>query len=778
MKIRNILLFGAALMLCRGATLAYAVEPDSAGNGFRLPLLSIGALTSTFGEYRSAHFHGGIDLSTDGKIGMPVIAIRSGYAYRVRVSGGGYGKALDLLLDNGMLATYAHLDKFSGKIETFVRSRQLERGNYEIDVFPEPFQIRVESGETIGYSGNTGFSFGPHLHFELRRGDVALNPLLNAFPWEEHVAPTFRFVKLTPVNPNSEIDGKNTSSVLSLKRSRERDTYKTSVIPEMAGAFLVSVSVFDRTEKADNRLSVYRLELFLDDSLLFESKFDEIESSRSHEVELAYDYGLAKKGEVYTHNLCRFGGSKLRLLQNLQPGAGVVDTDLLGLSGTHTLRVEATDIRGNTSIASVEFVANRRPLVDSVVLLKRESSLLVEAEVENPGNDVSSVWMDYLLGSLSGKFARVMLRRDEQAGLPETKVQYSLELRLPSALATKDASELEGIFRIWAKDSEGAVSKPFTAALLGRNVLKDASARLDIASERGHAEITANVSPYFVRPKIGIANGDTLWLQVSEEENDTYTANYEFQPILSDAATATCVAEIGSSITLTASKPLGVHTARKGWEGSVWSQDGKAGFVFGPETFYEDVYVGIEKKDREPLPQGLSLASDIFSLTPYDVVFDKAGIVVIRCDGDAPIADRIGVYRRDSGGNWSYAGAIVDSVNGTVGANVRTFSVFALIKDDVPPSISLIHPRRGRTSRSATPPVYAIVRDVGSGLGWQGMSVSIDGKRVLSEWDPRVSRLSVVYDEPLVEGEHTVVFEVEDKAGNSSLGETHFRIAR
>ena len=787
MKIGNLLLFIMTLCLRLFIMTLFlsshplsisAAEPDSASSGFQFPLQSVGAITSTFSEYRSGHFHAGIDLSTNGEVGMPVAAVRSGYVYRVRVSGGGYGKAIDLLLDNGLLASYAHLDRFSDRIESFVLMKQLERENYETDVFPLPFQIPVVSGETIGYSGNSGFSFGPHLHFELRRGEVAFNPLLSVFPLEEHVSPTFRFVKLTPADPGCEIDGKNSPRVLPLRRSRESETYRTSAVPEVAGVFIVSVSVFDRTEKASNRLSVYELKLFLDDSLLFQSRFDEIESSRTHEVELAYDYGLAKRGEVYTLNLCRFEGSKLRLLSRLEPGAGAVDTGLLGLSGPHTLRIQAGDVRGNTSTAVLSFVANRKPVVRSVALLRRGPSLLVEADVEDPENDLSSVSMDYLLGTTDGRFSMVALRREERGELPGVRAFYSAELQLPSSLAQEDVSELKGVFRVWAKDSQGAVSRPFTKALLGREALRDASARLDLVLNRDYLEILAKMFPHFLRPRIGVVAGDTLWLDVIEEPGGLFTAKYKLRPILSDAATVTCVTEIGGSRTVIASRPLAVRTARKGWQGSIWRPDGGAGFIYEPETFYQDVYVSIESKARETLTRGLRFSSDIFSLAPADVVFDKKGTVVIRCDSDVPVADRVGLYRRDSGKNWSYVGAIVDSLNETVGANVRAFSEFALVKDEAPPSISIPRPRRGRVIRSVTPTIYALVRDVGSGLGWQGMSVSIDGKRVLSEWDPRFSRLSVVYSEPLAEGEHTVVFEVKDRAGNASLAETSFRVAR
>ena len=101
-----------------------------AGDETHFPLLKAPALTSAFCEYRSGHFHYGIDLSTDSRTGVPVVAVRPGYVYRVRASGIGYGRAVYVLLDNGLFAVYGHLESFSEKIQSFVLSKQIERERY------------------------------------------------------------------------------------------------------------------------------------------------------------------------------------------------------------------------------------------------------------------------------------------------------------------------------------------------------------------------------------------------------------------------------------------------------------------------------------------------------------------------------------------------------------------------------------------------------------------------------------------------------------------------
>jgi hypothetical protein len=708
-----------------------------------------------------------------------VLAVRSGYVYRVRASGIGYGRAVYLLLDNGMLAVYGHLERFSEPIQAFVLSKQIERETYEVDLFPLPFQIPVGKGEILGYSGNSGSSSGPHLHFELRRGAKAVNPLAGYFPLEERVPPTFRFARLTPVGSRSEIDGVHSPVRLTLKRRGDRRAYGASSVPRVAGRFFVSVSVFDRTEKEPNRLSIYEIRLFLDDSLVFQNRFDEVEFSRTHEVELAYDHALAKRGEKFTLNLCRFQGSRIGLFRRLRTGAGVIDADLLRPGGPHTLRIEASDIAGNSSSAVIEFHVNRRPRVNQVSAVRDGTSLFVRTEAEDPDGGVEVVWLDYRLGDSRGELRRVAMIRESSKGPGDESDVYSRELRLPRGLASLGEEELAGILRVVAEDSLGAISGPFTMALTGPGDVEDVSAELSVELRREHAEISVLVSPPLIRPQIAIVEGDTLWLDVEETSEGLFEAMYELGPTANEVASAVCVLRDGRTHLVSRSLPLGVLGARKGWEGTLWSKDARAGFRYGPETFYTDTYIRIERKEREASPaKGLTFTSDIFSVKPGDVVFDKRGSVIIRCDSNVAVNDRIGVYWRMPGGKkWRFAGASIDILERTVSADVRNLWEFALLKDESPPSVSIVRPTAGRVIKTARPPIYATVKDVGSGVTWQGATVTIDGKKALSIWDPKISRLSVEHHESLSPGKHVVTFEVTDRAGNTTRTSSHFHIA-
>ena len=137
-------------------------------------------LSGTFGEPRSTHFHMGIDIKTRGKEGWEVRSIAPGNISRLRVSLNGYGKTVYIDNHNNFSSVYAHLKKFAPKIEAYIKSIQYKKETYTLQQFPKKNEINIAAGEVIGYSGNTGSSSGPHLHFEIRntKNQRPLNPLL------------------------------------------------------------------------------------------------------------------------------------------------------------------------------------------------------------------------------------------------------------------------------------------------------------------------------------------------------------------------------------------------------------------------------------------------------------------------------------------------------------------------------------------------------------------------------------------------------------------------
>jgi len=100
--------------------------------------------------FGTREFHNGMDIAT--RWGSPVLAARSGI---VRFVGwmAGYGKLIVVDHGNGLETAYSHLS-----------AMEVQPG------------APVTQGQTIGRVGNTGWSTGPHLFFEVRRNGIPLDP--------------------------------------------------------------------------------------------------------------------------------------------------------------------------------------------------------------------------------------------------------------------------------------------------------------------------------------------------------------------------------------------------------------------------------------------------------------------------------------------------------------------------------------------------------------------------------------------------------------------------
>ncbi len=136
-------------------------------------------LSGNFAEFRSEHFHSGIDIKTQGRTGIPIHAIADGYISRIGVSPVGYGNALYLTHPNGTTSVYGHLERFAPAIAAFVEELQYSSESFGQSIYLEEGEIAITMDEVIAYSGNSGSSGGPHLHFEIRdtESEEPLNPL-------------------------------------------------------------------------------------------------------------------------------------------------------------------------------------------------------------------------------------------------------------------------------------------------------------------------------------------------------------------------------------------------------------------------------------------------------------------------------------------------------------------------------------------------------------------------------------------------------------------------
>src|SRR6476619_7844837 len=161
-------------------------------NYFGWPVEAKIALAANFGELRPNHYHMGLDCRTDQVRNRPIKAAADGYIAHIRIDASGFGRAIYINHPNGLTTLYGHLNDFYPALEKYVKEQQYKLESWEVFLDIPPGLFPVTKRQFIAYSGNTGGSQGPHMHFEIRdtKTDKVLNPLLFDLPIKDDVPPT------------------------------------------------------------------------------------------------------------------------------------------------------------------------------------------------------------------------------------------------------------------------------------------------------------------------------------------------------------------------------------------------------------------------------------------------------------------------------------------------------------------------------------------------------------------------------------------------------------
>ncbi len=246
-------------------------------------------LSGTFAELRSNHFHSGLDIKTKQRVGLKVKASASGYVSRIKVSHYGYGKALYITHPNGYTTVYAHLQKFAPKIEAYIKQHQYKQESYEIELFPKAEDLRIESEILIAYSGNSGGSGGPHLHYEIRdNAERPINPMLFGIDIKDTTKPMITSIYAYPIDNNSSINQSNKKQKLHLIPLKSGDYTVKNI--EAFGKIGFGVSSTDRQDLAANKNGVASIQTFLNGSKNFEIDFKRFSFDESKHINKLIDY--------------------------------------------------------------------------------------------------------------------------------------------------------------------------------------------------------------------------------------------------------------------------------------------------------------------------------------------------------------------------------------------------------------------------------------------------------------------------------------------------------
>ena len=317
---------------------------------FEAPLKIPIYLSGTFGELRSNHFHSGIDIKTQGKEGIPIYAPADGFVSRIKVKQYGFGKALYIDHPNGFTTVYAHLKKYAPKIQEYVKKTQYEKQSYYTgNLFPSEDKFPVKKGDLIGFTGNSGSSGGPHLHYEIRdtKTEHIINPLLFGLTVKDDIKPIIKNLYAFPLNDNARINKACKKTIIPIKKI-DSGLYKANTT-NANGLIGFGIETYDQQNGTYNKNGIYSLEMQVNGTRVYYHDVETFSFAESKYINLLIDYetyGKHKKRIQKTHKV---DANPLSLYKDL------IDAGKITISNSENYMIEiiAKDILGNTSTLKI-----------------------------------------------------------------------------------------------------------------------------------------------------------------------------------------------------------------------------------------------------------------------------------------------------------------------------------------------------------------------------------------------------------------------------------------
>ena len=322
-------------------------------------------LSGYFGELRSNHFHSGLDFKTSGKEGLPVYAAADGYISRIKISTFGYGKAIYITHPNGYTSVYGHLQKANGAIQDYIRKRHYQERSYEIEMYLYPTELPVKKGDIIAYSGNTGGSGGPHLHFEFRdtKSEQIINPMHFGFKKiiKDERKPVIQGVVAYPIDSTIV---NNSQKPINISFSKQADGSYLSVKVKTNGKVAFGINAYDFCTNGYNKNGLYKVKAYLNGVLQYQYGFDSFAFDESRYINNFIDYErfhemgqrVQKLFQLNEYPLSVVSGNKKDGIIKVQPNTN------------YNYKVELYDFHGNKVdlVIPIEFALQETKIAKTV----------------------------------------------------------------------------------------------------------------------------------------------------------------------------------------------------------------------------------------------------------------------------------------------------------------------------------------------------------------------------------------------------------------------------
>jgi hypothetical protein len=695
------------------------------------------ALSSSFGEYRAGHFHAGIDVKTWNQEGYPCYAVADGRISRIRVSPFGYGKALYLKLDDGSAVVYAHLQKFNPELDAAVFQKQIAAKRYSLSW--EPKDWRVKKGQIIAYTGQSG-SGSPHLHFEWRNPQGRpINPLRFYRQIKDKTAPVLQSLLVIPQDEHSAVNGSFMPLEVELKTTG-KNRYTAAVEISARGRIGLALMGYDLTDAAPNKMAWREVSLSANGQAVFSRICDEVDFALTNQVDIEIDYPRKiSEGRVF-HKLYIEPYNQLPFY-DLILGNGQLSVP----DDTLHLTIQVSDFFKNESRIDLHLLPE--PPVPIVATMIRKLNDLLFLQLELP------VALQQLQFRVSGDKTRWQAC-DYFEALDRSQELNKQRLLVKLPLQNPDARFIE-------------VQLTTSAQIIMNTILpldqpKELNPDVQFFNTGKYlAALIANLPAHY-SPVLQIQQNDKIASFPLRANASRQEAVIPARSIVADSQRISLVNGAGALFDTT----LHFLKLLPGQNQTHSFFDNFSELLIFPGSVYDTLLFTASAETVPPLNGNGVILSRLLHLSHNQQIFKGAAQLKMRYDPTGLPARQIGLYRLTDSGKWKLAGQAIDSLQLTAAAEITALGRFFVAADTIPPKVSIVSPAHN-TATDTTILVKFTVQDELSGiLSDEQISVGLDNRFTLAEWDPETDIVVARPHWPFRAGQHIIIIRVTDAAGN------------
>ena len=717
-------------------------------------------LSSNFGEFRTTGYHLGVDMKTKGTEGHPIYAVSDGYVSRVVTNYSGFGKALYLTMEDGKTAVYAHLSKFSDKLEERLKEEQEKSQSYLTNFYLTPNEFPFAQNDIIAYSGNSGFSFGPHLHFEIRdEKGMILNPLTNGLDQPDRLAPIVEEISLAPLNKESWVNGNQLPQNFPVFRDKKGEYHFADTI-NAYGKIGLAVKTYDKREGAKNKYQPHRIEVFLNGQLYHSLEFEKLNYNWQSTANYINDYRNSRLNM----------GDFVKLYRNYNdPLIPIHSSDSDGTfelnKGYHDIKILIYDAQKNVRIVNgTLFFMN--PYEIDVTNLGEANNIV--SFLLSPKSIAIPIKSAIIYSFTPFGFA------DERIDvISQERVETGLIITLPKNKIKRKA------LQFITQNDIGTVSMPThwnDKKIAGDHL----SLNVDLDISHSDAGVYIQIQPEKVIDQSLSLRLKGEFQYITKPINQIQPSVYLSAPLLPEEFENINQIEaiIGGSIERQIQFKFPFTVIYPDSSITIVSKDGSCSVKTRKNTFTESTLGWIEPVHKYPKITGGMLLTRVYQLQPFQKPMLKPINIAMRYPRKLDNRKKH-LYFYDKKEGWTFIKTQEIKERRVLLGEIKHLDAIAVIEDKTPPKMIRSHPgNNGKYAALELNQFKINIDDKLSGFdpSPNSFEVKLNDKNIFYAFQPKLKVLSYDLDEPLSVGKHKITFKATDQAGNTLEKNIQFEV--